>query len=124
MAFSYEIDTERRLVTIRPELRPSIEDWEDVLDRVAADPRFQYGFHLLSDRRHLQVEPDASYVRATIEAVVARRASFGRTRFAVLTSHLATYGMARMAEALAENRGIHWRVFMDADEGARWLSQP
>ena len=123
MAFSYEIDPDRRLVIVRPESRPSISDWEDVLDRVAADPGFERGFGLMSDRRHLHVEPDASYVRATIDAVASRRASFGATRFAILTSHLATYGMARMAEALAENRGIEWRVFMEPDEASRWLTE-
>jgi hypothetical protein len=119
--FSYHIDTSRRLVTVRPESAPTIEDWEDVLDRVAADPSFHSGFSVISDRWHLQVEPDAAYVRATIEAVADRRAAFGGSRFAVLTSHLATYGMARMAEALAENRGIKWRVFMDRDEAMRWV---
>lgn len=107
---------------LRPETRPSVEDWEEMLDRVSADPLFQPGFSLLSDRRHLMVEPDAVYVRATIEAVAARRDAFGSSRFAVLTSHLATYGMARMAEALAENRGIQWRVFMDPGEATQWLS--
>jgi hypothetical protein len=119
--FSYEIDSDRRLVIVRPESPPSTGDWEDMLDRVAADPRFQQGFNLLSDRQHLHSEPDAIYVHTTIDAVAAR-AVFRSTRFAVLTSHLATYGMARMAEALAENRGIEWRVFMDRAEAMRWLS--
>ncbi len=121
MAFSYVVDPARLLVTLRPECPPTLEDWEDVLDRVAADPLFRRGFHVMSDRLHLQVEPDASYVRTTIEAVAERHAAFGESRFAVLTSHLATYGMARMAEALAENRGIAWRVFMNEAEAVQWL---
>lgn len=122
MAFNYEIDSDRRLVTVRPEPRPSVEDWESVLDRIAADSRFERGFSFLSDRRHLDHEPDVAYVRATIDAVDSRRAVFGATRFGVLTYHLATYGMARMAEALADNRGIVWRVFMDEGEAMRWLA--
>jgi hypothetical protein len=124
VAFTYDIAPDRRIVTVCPESPPSLDDWENLLDRVAADPRFRIGFHVLSDRRHLNVEPDAVYVRSSIEAVSARRASFGHSRFAVLTSHLATYGMARMAEALAENRGIQWCVFMDPEEAAQWLAQP
>jgi hypothetical protein len=37
-------------------------------------------------------------------------------RWASLTSHLASFGMGRMAEALAENRGIEYRVFQDEAE--------
>jgi hypothetical protein len=123
MAFSYYIDTSQRVVTVRPEGPPSIEDWEDLLDQVAADPLFRPGFHIVSDRRHLQIEPDAAYVRATVEAVVVRRAAFAQSRFAVLTAHLPTYGMARMAEALAENRGIQWRVFTDAQQAEQWFAE-
>jgi hypothetical protein len=122
VAFIYTIDTTRRVVTLSPQGVPSVEDWEDVLDRVAADPLFRRGFGVLSDRRHLHTEPDATYVRATIDAVFARRAAFGESRFAILTSHLATFGMARMAEALADNRGIAWRVFMDESEIWKWLA--
>lgn len=124
MAFTYVIDPDHHLVTVRPETHPTAQDWAEVLDRVAADPKFRPGFHVLSNRWHLQVEPDVGYVRATIEAVADRRAAFGRSRFAVLTSHLATYGMARMAEALAENRGIEWRVFMDEAQALAWLAEP
>lgn len=122
VAFSYDIDPTRRLVTARPDSPTNIADWEGLLDRVAADPRFQPGFSLLSDRRHLNIEPDAAYVRASIEAVAERRDAFGGSRFAILTSHLATYGMARMAEALAENRGIEWQVFMNERDALEWLS--
>ena len=51
MAFSYVGDPGRRLVIGRPESPPTIEDWEDLLDRVASDPLFQPGVNLLSDRR-------------------------------------------------------------------------
>lgn len=123
MPFSYVINPHRRLVTCRPEGPPSTEDWAELLDRIAADPLFKPGYDVLSDRRHLNVEPDARYVRTTIDAVASRSAAFGASRFAVLTLHLATYGMARMAEALAENRGIQWRVFMDEAEANAWLSK-
>lgn len=121
MAFSYVVDPERRLVIARPESPPTIEDWRELLDRVASDPVFQPGFHLLSDRRHLQVDPDAAYVRASIEALEARNHAFGHSRFAILTLHLATYGMARMAQALAEDRSIECRAFMDEREAMEWL---
>ena len=121
MAFSYAIDPKRHLVVVRPESPPTIEDWKELLDRVAHDPLFKPGFRLLSDRRHLQVEPDAAYVRASIDALEMRRPAFGQSRFAILTLHVATYGMARMAEALAENRGIEWRAFMNELEAMEWL---
>jgi hypothetical protein len=121
MAFSHDIDPARRLVTIRADRLPSLRDLEDVLHRVQSDPRFQPGFGVLSDRRHFDAESDAPYVRAAIDALARRHDTFHPTRFAIVTSHLATYGMGRMAEVYAENRNVLFRVFMDELSALAWL---
>jgi hypothetical protein len=124
MSFAYRIDVQRRLVVLRPDTVPSLRDWENVLDRVASDPLFAAGFGVLSDRVHLKTEPDADYVRGSIAAIEQRSGTFRRTRWAILTSHLPTYGMGRMAEAYAENRDIELRVFTVESEALDWLAVP
>jgi hypothetical protein len=41
---------------------------------------------------------------------------------AILSGNLATYGMGRMAEMLADNRELEFRVFTDEAEAIRWAS--
>ncbi len=122
LSFHYSIDPSRRLVVLRPDAPPSLEDWAEVLDRVARDPAFSPDFGVLSDRRHLVKEPTADYAKRSVTAIEERSRQFPGTRFAILTSHLATYGMGRLAEAYAENRGIAFRVFTSEADAMEWLS--
>lgn len=121
MPLTYTIDPVLRLVTFRPEQLPTLPDFARVLDDLAVDPLFRPGFSVLVDRRELSVEPDVAFVRGAIDAIAHRNAMFPGTRWASLTSHLATYGMGRMAEAFAENRGVTYRVFTNAAEAMNWL---
>jgi hypothetical protein len=125
MGFTYTIDSQLGLVRFDPgrEL-PSLQELETVLDRLASDPMFRPGFGVLVERRHFEVEPDVLYVRGGISAIADRQAKFGPTRWASITSHLATYGMGRMAEAYAENRGVLYRIFTDETEAMTWLLEP
>jgi hypothetical protein len=120
MAFEYRIDADRRVVVARPQTAPSLEDWIDVLDRLGADPHMLPEFGIVSDRRHVTSAPDLTYVRGSIQALADRRAFSETRRIAIVTSHLASFGMARMAEVYAEARGLHFRVFMDLDEAIAW----
>jgi hypothetical protein len=120
MVFAREIDVARRLVIVRPDSAPTIEDWTDLLDRLARDPDFQPGFGIISDRRLLEGTPTVEYVRASVEAIAERGHLFGKSRWAIVTSRPATYGMARMAQAYAENRGIAFTAFADLDEAIAW----
>lgn len=122
MAFEYGIDAERRVVVTRPQTAPSLGDWIDVLDRLSADPRVLPAFGIVSDRRHVTSAPDLTYVRGSIQALADRRAFSETRRIAIVTSHLASFGMARMAEVYAEACGLHFRVFMDLDEAIAWAA--
>ena len=123
MPFAFRVDPALRVVILRPDSPPILQDWADVIDRALDDPAFQPGFNFLSDRRHIAEPPTREYVRGTIEALVARQSRLGPDcRVAVVTSSDATFGMGRMAEAHAEPRKVHFRVFRDYDEALRWAS--
>lgn len=120
--FSYTIDPQLGLVRFHPgDELPSLQELEAVLDQLAQDPLFRPGFAVIVDRRHFTMEPDVGYVRGGISAIAERHARFGQTRWASVTSHLASYGMGRMAEAYAEHRGVQYRVFTDEAEAMAWL---
>lgn len=115
----YTIDPVWRLVTFSPKQLPTLGAFEADIDQLVSDPLFRPDFSVLVDRRQLTVEPDAAFVRGAIELMAHPR--LAGIRWASLTSHLATYGMGRMAEALAENRGVDYRVFTDETEAMNWL---
>jgi hypothetical protein len=122
MPFDYDVDAARRLVVLRPADAPTLQDWVDVLDQLMADERIGAGFGIVSDRRHFSTAPPVEYVRESIRALADRRAFFGSRRVAIVTGHLATYGMARMGEAFAEDRGLAFRVFEDLDDAVNWAT--
>jgi hypothetical protein len=122
MPFTYTIEPTVGLVRFHPgEQLPSLKELEMVLDQLASDPAFRPGFGVLVERRHFDVEPDVTYVRGGISAIADRLGSFKQTRWASITTHLASYGMGRMAEAYAENRGVLYRIFTDEAEAMDWL---
>jgi hypothetical protein len=122
MAFAYRIDSTRRLVLLTPPGPPTLQDWIDVIDRLIVDPRIEPGFGVISDRRHLSTPPTTEYVRDSIKALCDRRDYFRWHRVAILSGNLATYGMGRMAEMLAENHDLEFRVFTDETEAILWAS--
>lgn len=123
--FTYLIDPSLGLVRLTSgETLPTVPDLEQALDRLLADPQFRPGFGVLVERRQLHVAPDSSYVRGGIEALAVRRERFGHTRFASLTGHLTSFGMGRMGEAYADNRGVPYRVFRNEEEALLWLLAP
>ena len=122
MGFKYSIDPTLRLVKVDSgQDFPAADDFLAVLDQLGRDPLFGPGFGVLFERRQFTKEPDAQYVRASIENIAARGGKFTQARWASITSHLATYGMGRMAEAIAENCGVSYRVFIDEREAMDWL---
>ena len=123
MPFSLDVDPNRALVLLRPDAPPSLQDWIDVIDRALAHPDYLSGFNFVSDRRHIADPPSKEYVRGSIEALVARRERLGpECRVAVVTSHDAPFGMARMAEAYAEPRAVEFRGFRDYDAAIAWAT--
>lgn len=99
-----------------------MSDWQELLDRLAADPAVEPGFGLLSDRRHINVPPTTTYVRGSIDALAAHGDFFRSRRIAILTTDLATYGMARMAEVYAEGCRLAFKAFQDEEQAIAWAS--
>jgi hypothetical protein len=119
MPLLYSIDPALRLVTFAPVVLPTLEEFARALDQLASDGLFRSGFRVLVDRRFLTVEPGADYVRGAIDLLGHER--FAGVRWASLTAHVASFGMGRMGEALAEDRGVAYRVFTDPAEVMDWL---
>jgi hypothetical protein len=115
---SVEFDLERRLAEVVYEAQPSFEQWQAIVESILHDSRFQSGFGILLDRRGIDKPASSAYMLRLIQFV--DQSSKGNVvRWAILTSDVASFGMGRMAEQLAQAGTI--RTFKDRREAELWL---
>jgi hypothetical protein len=123
MPISYEVDTHRRIVRLLYERDPNFRDWASAMDDATRAPGYEPGFGFLFDRR--SVPPATSeHIRAAVAWIGQHRAQVAGSRWAVVVTDPASYGMTRMGQALAEGLPVQLRVFKDVDEAVFWLLQP
>lgn len=96
-------------------------EFQEALDRLAKDPLLAKGARVLVDQQLVTTVPDAEYVRRGIDNLAHRWPTLRGARWASLTTNPVTYGMGRMAEALAQRRGVEFRVFTTEAEAMEWL---
>ncbi len=93
----------------------------DALDGVVADPGFRPGFDVLSDHREIASPLAPDQLEALLGHLSTLGGSFAGSRWAIVTTAPASYGMMRMLSVLAEPIGLEVRVFREMDEAREWL---
>lgn len=119
---AYEIDDERGLVLVTVDRQLTIDDWRATLDALVNDPRWNYGFSVVTDRRSAPI-PDAEYVRTAIRSLSDRFGSPVPMRWASVTPPgPVAFGMGRMAELMGESTDVTFRVFQSLEEAIAWAT--
>ena len=88
-------------------------------DRSARDPDARYG--VLLDTRHAANVPTAADIVAVLDEMSRHGAVLPPSRWALLATEPAHYGMGRLFSVYAEGRGIELRVFNSSDSAIAWL---
>ena len=88
-------------------------------DRSARDPDARYG--VLLDTRHAANVPTAADIVAVLDEMSRHGTALPPSRWAVLATEPAHYGMGRLFSMYAEGRGIELRVFDTSDSAIAWL---
>lgn len=124
MAVHYDVQPERQLVILTADGTPDLGELEGTLGAVAGDPWYQPGFGVLLDARARVSSPSATYVESLVAFIVGHP-HLCRSRWAFLTMNPAVYGMARMAEIVAEQRRLELRAFLPSeyDDAIQWLAE-
>ena len=121
MAILIKIDADRRLVTVRYEhASPTAQEWASAMLEIFRDPGYQPGFNFLVDRRGVP-SPTADFVRATVAFRERHAKEISGSRWAVVVSDPANYGMGRMGEILLEIQGVTQATFHSLEEAELWL---
>jgi hypothetical protein len=120
MPITYERDDLRRRITVTLEGRFDVDEIVAAIDRQASERTWHHS--RLYDARRLHEAPSSAQIRALLGHVRERTRMHGpRGPVAVVTDHLAVYGMVRMYMSLGENDGTV-EVFRDIAEADSWLT--
>ncbi len=123
MPCRYVIDKERRLVTTTGSgVLTFAEAWIHQ-HQLTRDPNFNPDFfQLLDATRVTQLEISS----AEMKALASRQVFSARSRRAIVTSHLADYGMGRSFQTYRELAGGEEQieVFRDMQSALEWLGLP
>ena len=119
MPITYERDDLRRRITVTLEGPFDLDELVATVDHQASEGTWHYS--RLYDAR-LHEAPTSAQIRALLGQVRERTRMHGpRGPVAVVTDHLAVFGMVRMYMSLGENDGTV-EVFRDIAEAESWLT--
>ena len=121
MPISFDIDVTARIVVLTCG-NTTLDRWRETMLTIFADSRYQPDFGKLVDCRTATLAPSTDDVRGVISFMSNHSTLLGRSRWAVVVEHTSGYGMARMAEALANLSQIDLVAFQTLDEALAWLS--
>ncbi len=121
MTLTHRIDAESGIVYVDVVGSFTMKEIKALIDGVVKDPDFRRGYHILSDHRRIGDPATAGQVRGTVEHIAALIDALGESKWAIVASKEASYGMMRMMEMLAEDLPIQISVFRDLEDARDWL---
>jgi hypothetical protein len=122
MVLSYELDPLARIVHITYAANPSFEEWAGMMQGIFQDAQYAPGWGLLSDRRSVSEVQAKDFIVRVVAFLRLHQAELAHSRWAMVVSGRAVYGMARMAQELAGELPMKLGVFTDMDEAREWLT--
>lgn len=114
------VDVPARTVRMHYSRTPLFEEWKGALDRVLETPGFDKGFAFLVDRREVAA-PSAEFVQKTTFYAQSNIAKLDGSRWALVVTSPASYGMGRMWQTLTNDLPIEIRLFEDIGTAELWL---
>lgn len=123
MPIRYSIDLQRRRIRIVAEGRLSLHDYEEFVRSLSSEG-VDVALDSLSDYRGIELSATSSDMRAIARILGAQASAFAfRGRNAVVVPSRASYGMARMFEALVDPYGIEVRIFERVEDAEAFLDR-
>lgn len=119
----YSIDDGARMVRLVFSGSFSFDEWVGTMRAIWAEPAYRSDYGFLLDRRGAP-PPSVDAIRAMVTFIGSNGVHFAGSRWAIVASGPADYGMARMAEFLAADHPTTLRAFHGLEEAEAWLRGP
>jgi hypothetical protein len=100
----------------------TFEEWRAAVDEFLAHPECRPGMPVIHDWRRMACTVDSCEIRARADYVRDAFALRGHTKWAIVASNSASYGMGRMAEALTDASLVKLRTFRDPADAEGWVN--
>lgn len=120
MPFHHRIDANRQLITVTAQGQLDIEQCRQAIADVADDPGFRSQYRTLVDLRSIHYVSSTGDIHSLVNSL-ARVKHLFTERVAVVVSGKFIFGLARMAEILADNSGFKMRAFEQLSAARHWL---
>lgn len=121
MPIESHIDEERRCVVAKISGDFTLDEIVETIDRSVRDPRFRPGFAVLSDHTAVGEPLTPVQARRMVDHLESLANVMRGSRWAVVTTKAASFGMLRMVSALAERIPMEIRVFSSHQDAEAWL---
>lgn len=111
---------------VRAEVRGdfSTEDILRAISDAVSHPEFERGFNILSDHRQIGQPITTAQMQEMTAHLRRLAAEFAGSRWAVVTTKPASYGMMRMLSVMLEDMPLHVHVFDGLAAAEAWLDSP
>ena len=119
MPISYRVDRPARLIRSTVEGDFSAAEMLSCVSE-AVHEAGEPGFNIVSDHRLIGEPATRDQVELLVDHLTTLQRFVRGSRWAVIVSKPASFGMMRMFAVLAERVPLQVRVFMDAAEGEAW----
>jgi len=120
----FKIYPNRQLVSIHWAGVPSVQAWYDIIERIIGHPGYRRGMSMITYRAGSHGAITTAFVRGVLQAFEHRSQWMDPLSIAVVAPETSGFGMARMAETLAESTTICLRAFRRPREALQWLKAP
>jgi hypothetical protein len=124
MPISQNLDREAGIFRIEYEGELSIEEQLVHLEGLLSSGLLPTPLRVLGDRRRVTNIGAPDNARAAVEGLLQHKEFMQGGRFALLVDRPASFGMARMFQALADNLPLEVGVFYELAEAEEWLLRP
>ena len=124
MPVESHVDEARRRIVARVFGNFTLGDIVEAIERSVRDPKFQRGFAVLSDHTEVGEPLTPDQAQQMLSRLKNLSEFVAGSRWAVVTSKPASYGMLRMVSAYAKTVPMDVQVFSSHEEAEAWLSSP
>jgi CheY-like chemotaxis protein len=119
--FSYQIDGDNGIVSMRTAEAPTVEEKIAIVHRIWADPQYRRGFAIIIDRRGFDDVPTMENARMFIRFVRERESRVTKpSRWAIVADRPSAWHFYQSLEPHAAQGGIQLRAFQDYDIARQW----
>jgi len=122
--FSYEVEPDRGIVSMRTAAMPSVEEKIATIHRVWADPIYRRGFSIIVDRRGYDEVPSVDDMRAFMAYLGAHDLRVDHaSSWAFVADRPSVWRFYRSVEPAAAQKGVVMRAFQDYDDAVQWAAE-